>query len=45
MAQLGYPFDGERPLRVYPNWLEYDAAALAALIVGIAAVGLLAVII
>jgi hypothetical protein len=45
MAQLAYPFEGERPLRVYKNWLEYDAAALAFLIVGIAAVGLLAVII
>jgi len=32
-------------MRVYKHWLDYDAAALAFLIVGIAAVGLLAIII
>jgi hypothetical protein len=32
-------------VRVYKHWLDYDAAALAFLIVGIAAVGLLAIII
>jgi hypothetical protein len=32
-------------MRVYKHWLEYDAAALAFLIVGMAAVGLLAIII
>jgi len=32
-------------LRVYKHWLEYDTAALAFLIVGIAAVGLLVIII
>jgi hypothetical protein len=30
---------------VYKHWLDYDAAALAFLIVGIAAVGLIAIII
>jgi hypothetical protein len=37
--------NGERPLRLYKHWLEYDAAALGFLIVGIAAVGLLVMII
>jgi hypothetical protein len=32
-------------MRVHKYWLEYDAAALAFLIVGMAAVGLLAAII
>jgi hypothetical protein len=32
-------------MRVYKHWLDYDVAALAFLIVGIAAVGLLAIII
>ncbi len=32
-------------MRVHKYWLEYDAAALAFLIVGIAAVGLLVIII
>jgi hypothetical protein len=32
-------------MRVHKYWLEYDLAALALLIVGIAAVGLLAIII
>jgi hypothetical protein len=32
-------------MRVYTHWLEYDAAALAFLIVGIAAVGLVAIMI
>jgi hypothetical protein len=32
-------------MRVHKDWLEYDAAALAFLIVGMAAVGLLAMII
>jgi len=32
-------------MRVHKYWLEYDAAALAFLIVGMAAVGLLAVVI
>ena len=32
-------------VRVYKHWLDYDAAALAFLIVGIAAVELLAMII
>ena len=32
-------------MRVHRYWLEYDAAALAFLVVGIAVVGLIAVII
>jgi hypothetical protein len=32
-------------MRVHKYWLEYDLAALALLIVGITAVGLLAIII
>jgi hypothetical protein len=32
-------------MRVYKNWLEYDVAALAFLIVGMSVVGLLALII
>jgi hypothetical protein len=32
-------------MRVHKYWLEYDAAALTFLVVGIAAVGLLAMII
>ena len=32
-------------MRVHKYWLEYDVAALAFLIVGLAAVGLLAMII
>ena len=32
-------------MRVYKNWLEYDAAALAFLIVGMSVVGLLVLII
>jgi hypothetical protein len=32
-------------MRVHTHWLDYDVAALAFLIVGIAAVGLLAIII
>jgi hypothetical protein len=32
-------------MRVHKYWLEYDLAAVALLIVGIAAVGLLAIII
>jgi hypothetical protein len=32
-------------VRVHKHWLDYDAAALAFLIVGIAALGLLVIII
>jgi hypothetical protein len=32
-------------MRVHKHWLDYDGAALVFLIVGIAAVGLLAIII
>jgi hypothetical protein len=32
-------------MRVHTHWLDYDVAAVAFLIVGIAAVGLLAIII
>jgi hypothetical protein len=32
-------------MRIHIHWLDYDVAALAFLIVGIAAVGLLAIII
>jgi hypothetical protein len=45
LDHAGWLFSGEGFLRGRNHWLEYDVAALVFLIVGMAAVGLLALMI